>query len=195
LSPGSHPPIAAVLRSPGQARRAPARRSRLLPVVAHLGAGLGARAGRARRRAHRVAPRARAGLAARARAAPVPRLHGPAGPLLRQVAAARAADPVPARGAVRARRGRRAGAPCAPIVAEPVSPDEWAREVRPGSSSAGNRYRWDKYPSLESRISAGGALDPSALKLETIENYERTLSPALIPFYESHGYCWVVSGS
>ena len=83
----------------------------------------------------------------------------------------------------------------APIVAEPVSPDEWAREVRPGSSSAGNRYRWDKYPSLESRISAGGALDPSALKLETIENYERTLSPALIPFYESHGYCWVVSGS
>ena len=83
----------------------------------------------------------------------------------------------------------------APIVAEPVSPDEWAREVRPGSASTGNPYRWDKYPSLESRISASGAIEPNSLKLETIENYERTLSPALIPFYESHGYCWVVSGS
>jgi hypothetical protein len=28
-----------------------------------------------------------------------------------------------------------------------------------------------------------------------IEEYERTLSPALIGFYERHGYCWVVSGS
>jgi hypothetical protein len=83
----------------------------------------------------------------------------------------------------------------APIVAEPVSPDEWAREVRAGSSSAADPYRWDKYPSLESRITATGAIEPHALKLETIENYERTLSPALIPFYESHGYCWVVSGS
>jgi hypothetical protein len=29
----------------------------------------------------------------------------------------------------------------------------------------------------------------------SIENYERTLGPALIGFYERHGYCWVVSGS
>ena len=28
-----------------------------------------------------------------------------------------------------------------------------------------------------------------------IEDYERTLSPALIGYYERHGYCWVVSGS
>lgn len=83
----------------------------------------------------------------------------------------------------------------AAIVAEPVSPDEWAREVRAGSSTAANPYRWDKYPSLESRISASGALQPYLLNPETIENYERTLGPALIGFYESHGYCWVVSGS
>ena len=28
-----------------------------------------------------------------------------------------------------------------------------------------------------------------------IENYVRTLAPSLIPFYESRGFCWVVTGS
>jgi hypothetical protein len=85
----------------------------------------------------------------------------------------------------------------APIVAEPVSPDEWAREVKPGTSTASNPYRWPKYPSLLSRISPDGALAGSATPLRKIgiEDYERTLSPALIGYYERNGYCWVVSGS
>ncbi len=83
------------------------------------------------------------------------------------------------------------------IVAEPVSPDEWAREVRPGTSTAGNPYRWPKYPSLLSRISADGALEPasSLLRKVEIEDYVRTLSPALIGYYERHSYCWVISGT
>jgi hypothetical protein len=82
------------------------------------------------------------------------------------------------------------------IVAEPVSPDEWAREIRPGTSTAGNPYRWPKYPSLRSRISADGELEPEASRLPVgIEDYVRTLSPALIGYYESHSYCWIVSGS
>jgi hypothetical protein len=83
------------------------------------------------------------------------------------------------------------------IVAEPVSPDEWAREVTHGRPTAGNPYRWPKYPSMLSRISADGALEPSSAPLRKvgIENYERTLSPALIGYYERNGYCWVVSGS
>jgi hypothetical protein len=81
------------------------------------------------------------------------------------------------------------------IVVEPVSPDEWARERAPGTSTAGNRYRWRKYPSLLSRISPRGALHAGALELVGIENYERTLSPALLGYYQRHGYCWVVSGS
>jgi hypothetical protein len=28
-----------------------------------------------------------------------------------------------------------------------------------------------------------------------IENYVRTLSPALLGYYEAKGYCWVISGS
>jgi hypothetical protein len=81
----------------------------------------------------------------------------------------------------------------AQIVAEPVSPDQWARET--GVPAGTIRYRWLKYPSLESRIGPGGELDPFALKPVSIEDYVRTLSPALIGFYQSHGYCWVISGS
>jgi Dolichyl-phosphate-mannose-protein mannosyltransferase len=83
------------------------------------------------------------------------------------------------------------------IVAEPVSPDEWAREVQPGTATAGNPYRWPKYPSLFSRISAAGALEPVSAppRKVGIEDYVRTLSPALIGYYERNRYCWVVSGT
>jgi hypothetical protein len=85
----------------------------------------------------------------------------------------------------------------APIVAEPVSPDEWSREVEPGTATARNPYRWPKYPSLLSRIAADGSLEPasSPLRKVGIEDYVRTLSPALIGYYERNGYCWVVSGT
>lgn len=83
----------------------------------------------------------------------------------------------------------------AKIVAEPVSPDEWAREVRPGTSTAANPYRWHKYSSLRSRISSSGGLLQGGGHVVGIEDYERTLSPALLGYYEQHGYCFVVSGS
>ncbi len=69
-----------------------------------------------------------------------------------------------------------------PIVVEPVAPDAWGK-------------RWSKYPSTLSRISASGGLEPGARNEVGIEDYERTLSPALIGYYERHSYCWVVSGT
>ncbi len=44
-------------------------------------------------------------------------------------------------------------------------------------------------------IDAAGALRPDESHVVTLENYELTLSPALIPYYEREGFCWVVSGS
>jgi hypothetical protein len=84
-----------------------------------------------------------------------------------------------------------------PIVAEPVSPDEWAREVISGTATASNPYRWPKYASLFSRITAAGALEPASSQPRKvgIEDYIRTLAPSLIGYYERQGYCWVVSGS
>jgi hypothetical protein len=69
-----------------------------------------------------------------------------------------------------------------PIVVEPVAPDVWGT-------------RWNKYPSLLLRISSTGALEPAAGAQVGIEDYERTLAPALIGYYRAHGYCWVISGS
>ncbi len=69
----------------------------------------------------------------------------------------------------------------APIVVEPVSPNVWGE-------------RWNKYPSLISRIAANGALTGQE-RLVGIEDYERTLSPSLVGYYERHGYCWVVRAS
>jgi len=70
----------------------------------------------------------------------------------------------------------------APIVVEPVAPDGWAT-------------RWRKYYSFVSVISPDGALDPSAHHVVGIEEYERTLAPALIGYYERRGYCFIVRGS
>ncbi len=86
----------------------------------------------------------------------------------------------------------------APVVVEPVSPDNWARETRSPSSSstAAHAYRWNKYPSLLSRITPGGTLEPDGATHQVgIEEYERTLSPTLIGYYERHRYCWVLTGS
>ena len=79
------------------------------------------------------------------------------------------------------------------IVAEPVSPDQWAQES-PGAGGC-PEHRWCKYPSLFLRVSAGGALEPKIVREVGLEDYVRTLYPALIGYYERNGYCWVISGS
>ena len=83
----------------------------------------------------------------------------------------------------------------AAIVLEPISPDDWARETRPGTATAGNPFRWNKYSSLLSRIAPDGRLAAGVPHEVGIEEYERTLSPALIGYYARHGYCWVLTGS
>ncbi len=84
------------------------------------------------------------------------------------------------------------------IVAEPISPDGWAREYPGAVPPRHNRGVWLKYPDLVSRLSPSdpaGPLLEHGFKVVGIENYVRTLSPALVAYYEQHGYCWVVSGS
>jgi hypothetical protein len=52
-----------------------------------------------------------------------------------------------------------------------------------------------KYASLRAVIDpASGTVLPEGRKVRP-EDYERTLSPSLVSYYEQHGYCWVVSGS
>jgi hypothetical protein len=79
----------------------------------------------------------------------------------------------------------------ASIVVEPVVLNEWIDE-RPGDSST---KRWLKYPALQSVIAPDGKLAPQTIHEVALEDYETTLAPALIGWYERQGYCWVVSGS
>jgi hypothetical protein len=83
----------------------------------------------------------------------------------------------------------------AKIVAEPVELEEWAREVKPGTPTVSNPYRWRLYPALALRITPEGSIAPAFIREVGIENYETTLSPALIGFYEREGFCWVITGS
>jgi 4-amino-4-deoxy-L-arabinose transferase-like glycosyltransferase len=82
-----------------------------------------------------------------------------------------------------------------PIVAEPVVPEEWMRELKGGTSTAANPYRWPPYPTVLSKISPAGVLEPNVVRLVGIEDYERTLAPALIGYYERNDYCFIVSGT
>lgn len=81
------------------------------------------------------------------------------------------------------------------IVAEPVSPDIWASDIGHFNYATPDGTRWIKYPSGELVIGPGGALVGKTGKTVGIEDYERTLSPALIGWYERQGFCWVISGS
>jgi Dolichyl-phosphate-mannose-protein mannosyltransferase len=87
----------------------------------------------------------------------------------------------------------------AKVVVEPVSPNQWALEP-PGVPTTERcrpykDYQWCKWPSEFSYLNAAGELDVAGKHKLGIEDYERTLSPALIGYYESSGFCWVVTGS
>ncbi|HEY7835266.1 MAG TPA: glycosyltransferase family 39 protein [Solirubrobacteraceae bacterium] len=81
------------------------------------------------------------------------------------------------------------------IVAEPVSPDNWASDIGHFNYATPEGTRWIKYPSMEVVIGSGGVLVGKTGRTVEVEDYERTLSPALIGWYERQGFCWVISGS
>jgi hypothetical protein len=82
-----------------------------------------------------------------------------------------------------------------PIVVEPIAPNDWANQVRRGTSTATNPYRWPKYASLRLRLAPDGSLLARPGRLVVLEEYEKTLGPALVGYYLAHGYCYLVSGS
>jgi 4-amino-4-deoxy-L-arabinose transferase-like glycosyltransferase len=82
------------------------------------------------------------------------------------------------------------------IVVEPVVPNAWLNDT--GGVTDGvppTRTRWLKYPTLRLVLDPATGMPEPPHRTVLLENYERTLGPALIPYYEQHGYCWVISGS
>jgi dolichyl-phosphate-mannose-protein mannosyltransferase len=81
------------------------------------------------------------------------------------------------------------------IVVEPVVPDAWATDIGHPYRGTANGARWSKYPTSRSNIANDGSFVPGPGRIVNIEDYERTLYPALIDGYVAKGYCWVVVGS
>jgi 4-amino-4-deoxy-L-arabinose transferase-like glycosyltransferase len=73
------------------------------------------------------------------------------------------------------------------VVVEPVVPDAWASDVGRVNPGTSNGARWVKFPTTRSRLYPG--------RVVNLEDYERTLEPALLDRYAAGGYCWVVSAS
>ncbi|MEA2317802.1 MAG: hypothetical protein QOD44_1991, partial [Solirubrobacteraceae bacterium] len=81
------------------------------------------------------------------------------------------------------------------IVVEPVVPDAWATDIGHPSPLTANGARWVKFPTSRSNIANDGSRVPGEGRIVNIEDYERTLFPALVDRYEREGWCYVVSGS
>jgi len=80
------------------------------------------------------------------------------------------------------------------IVVEPVVPDQWASDIGHVLTAVRNGARWLKYPATHTQVRSDGLLSPGAGPVVNIEDYEKTLQPALVSLYEDHGYCYVVTG-
>jgi hypothetical protein len=86
------------------------------------------------------------------------------------------------------------------IVMEPIAPDQWAHDTgRPlfgePPVGTGSGARWNKYATSRSCWLNGRLVDERPCPVVKLEDYERTLRPALIDSYVKGGFCWVVSGS
>ncbi|HEX5622311.1 MAG TPA: glycosyltransferase family 39 protein [Solirubrobacteraceae bacterium] len=70
------------------------------------------------------------------------------------------------------------------VVIEPIAPDAWAMDVGHPSRRTTTGHRWEKWRTSNFRG-----------RRVKLEDYERTLSPAMLDRYARDGYCIVVTGS
>jgi hypothetical protein len=89
------------------------------------------------------------------------------------------------------------------VVVEPIVPDAWfadpdvhdAATARARGLTRSGR-RWIKFATGRTTLDEQGRKIPGGKgRFVSIEDYERTLRPALVGSYARGGYCWVVSGS
>jgi Dolichyl-phosphate-mannose-protein mannosyltransferase len=84
----------------------------------------------------------------------------------------------------------------AKVVIEPVVPDNWATDVGRSLPWTPTGERWRRYPTWLTDVDANGnPLPPGQLRYVVVDEYERSLRPALLDDYVNGGYCWVVLGS
>jgi hypothetical protein len=82
------------------------------------------------------------------------------------------------------------------IVVEPLVPEEWGTDVGHSLPWTPSGERWWRYATWLTDVDQQGNLLPAGQRrFVLVDQYERTLRPALIDEYIRGGYCWVVVGS
>ncbi len=84
----------------------------------------------------------------------------------------------------------------AKIVIEPVVPGNWATDVGVSLPWTGSGDRWYRFPTQLTDVDASGRRLPDGhRRFVSVDQYERTLRPALLDEYVDQGYCWLITGS
>jgi hypothetical protein len=84
----------------------------------------------------------------------------------------------------------------AKVVIEPLVADNWAADIGTSLPWTPTGDRWYRYPTWLTDLDEHGApLPPGERRYVVVDQYERTLRPALLDQYVSSGYCWLVVGS
>jgi hypothetical protein len=86
--------------------------------------------------------------------------------------------------------------PGSKVVIEPLVSDNWATDIGVSLPWTPSGERWWRYPTwLTDTDDHGNPLPVGARRFVVVDQYERTLRPALLDRYVLDGYCWVVLGS
>jgi len=84
----------------------------------------------------------------------------------------------------------------AKVVIEPVVSDSWAADIGTSLPWTLNGERWYRYATWLSDVdNQGRSLPAGKRRFVVVDQYERTLRPALLDQYASGGFCWIVVGS
>jgi hypothetical protein len=81
-------------------------------------------------------------------------------------------------------------------VIEPLVPDNWAADVGRSLGVTPTGERWERFKTWLTDVDEnGGPLPLGQRRFVLVDQYERTLRPALLDEYVAHRYCWLIIGS
>ncbi len=82
------------------------------------------------------------------------------------------------------------------VVIEPLVPDSWATDIGVALPATPTGERWWRFPTWVTDVDVhGNPLPAGEVRGVVVDQYERTLRPALLDRYVKEGFCWVVLGS
>ena len=81
------------------------------------------------------------------------------------------------------------------VAFEPIAPTEWYGVTAGGGVDAPRGTQWARFNRSQDIIAELAKSYRGALRPANFQNYERTLTPALLDVYRREGVCWHVAGS